>query len=154
MVNLQFIFLTLTRVFIIAVVFLSFYGCQKIYVDEENCDTYDYAECNTIEPKLADLEVSVSINPLNTKIPITVYIGYYDNKVKLFTDTLKQTSKIYRLPVSNYYSVLAKYNTPNGIIYALDGGKLDKQKQNVCDSTCWWEKGRQINLRLKNSEGV
>jgi hypothetical protein len=121
---------------------------ERIYVNEEDCEFYDYADCNTKEPDSAGMLVEVTINTLNPSVPIVVYHGYYDEKDTLFLDTALSAKHLLRLPVNTYYSVLAKYSSPSGVRYALDGDKPGKSRQYVCDSTCWWEKEEKVNLKL------
>jgi hypothetical protein len=41
------------------------------------------------------------------------------------------------MPIPEYYSVRAKYQVGNKIIYTVDGAKIDKWEVQKCDSICW-----------------
>jgi hypothetical protein len=133
----------------VLVCLLQFSFCKKqIYVDEENCENYDYENCNTTEPQYGNLKIKVTINSRNPKVPIIVFNGYYDNKDTLLLDTVSILNYTLQLEGHRYFSVLAKYNTKNGIIYTLDAGEPRKRKQDVCDSVCWWNDEAVIDLRI------
>lgn len=138
MKKLLYIILTL---FVIAT-----FACKRIYVDD--CSQYDYSDCDTWEPYDAVLTVRVTINNKNPKVPITMFYGNFENNDTAIVDTLTKDTEYY-VPIDKKYSVLAKYKTDNGFIYALDGAEVKKSSQNVCDSTCWFTTDDIADCRLK-----
>ncbi|MEI7596096.1 MAG: hypothetical protein WCK02_10140 [Bacteroidota bacterium] len=118
-------------------------------VSQEDCTNYDYSDCNTIAPDSGLLNINLTINGENSKVPIAIYKGKYENGNKISEDTLTVSTASYSLPVNNYYSVRAKYKSQNKIIFAIDGGEITVKKNYICDSTCWSVKSANADVRLK-----
>ena len=118
-------------------------------VSQEDCTIYDYSDCNTVAPDSGLLNVNLTINGENNKVPITIYKGKYENGVEVVEDTLTVSTASYSLPANNYYSVRAKYKSQNQNISAIDGGEIVVKKNYICDSTCWSIKSAKADVRLK-----
>ena len=121
--------------------------CAVTNVDD--CVTYDFSDCNTKEPLTATLNVKVTVNAENKRIPITVYRGKIEENLIVLTDTLVSSTQSLTLPVGYYYSVRAEYHVSGKGIYAIDGDDIIKRKKYVCDSVCWSVKNGDADLRLK-----
>lgn len=115
----------------------------------EDCTTYDYYDCNTVEPINQNIELSFSINKYIKKIPYVVYEGYVDTGKELFRDTATQSSVSFVGNFDVYYSVKAEYIIDGKKIFAIDGGKMKKTETVKCDSVCWDVKGTNFDLNLR-----
>ena len=118
-------------------------------VEPDDCSTYDYSNCNTIEPSFGDVVVFVTVNKTITSVPICVYKGKIDENIILLRDTLTMELERYELPVNEYYSVAAYYNIDGRKICAVSGGKLSMKGYQICDSICYVVKEPIVNVRLK-----
>ncbi len=121
-------------------------SCDKPYVD---CEYPDYSNCITVEPENGKLNLKITINDENKKVPMSIYYGNFEHNVICITDTLEVPQTTYTLPADVYYSVKAEYKSGNKTIYAIDGGFLEKKSYHVCDSICWVVKDIDLNLKLK-----
>ncbi|NCO54705.1 MAG: hypothetical protein COS14_14155 [Bacteroidetes bacterium CG02_land_8_20_14_3_00_31_25] len=136
------IFLMILFVFVIV-------SCNKDY--NVDCTTYDYSNCNTIEPTNADVTITITKQTKDSKVPVWLYKGKYGNSQELiFFDTILDVETKFNLQLNNDYYAIAKYYKNEKTIYAIDGSYLKKVGKAVCDSTCWIIKGNIIDLRLKN----
>lgn len=114
-----------------------------------DCENYSY-DCNTQEPYEWKMQIEVTINNENTKIPIWVYEGKFnDTSHMVYTDTLTETSTTVIFPLNKYYFTKALYKQGGKTIYAIDGVFFKKYSRSVCDSTCWYIKNEVMDVRLK-----
>jgi len=131
--------------FIFAISFILFSCNSKI----EDCENYTY-DCNTLEPYEWEMNISVTINPQNRQVPIWIYEGKYNDTSHLvYTDTLSISTTSVYLPLNKYYYTKAKYMVNGHIVYAIDGVFFKKYSRTVCDSTCWYIKNSEMDVRLK-----
>lgn len=139
----------MVKIYIIIFLIIVLVGCNKDY--NVDCTTYDYSNCNTIEPTSADYTVTISKQSKDSKVPVWLYKGKYgDSHELIFYDTILEVETKFNLILNNDYYAIAKYVKDGRIIYAVDGSYLKKVGKPVCDSTCWIIKGDAVDLRLKN----
>jgi hypothetical protein len=122
------------------------YSCNNKATD---CENYTY-DCNTQEPYEWEMNIEVSLNNQNKQIPIWIYEGKFNDTSHLvYTDTLTESSTSVYLPLNKYYYTKAKYQQNGKTIYAIDGVFFKKYSRSVCDSTCWYIKNENMDVRLK-----
>lgn len=136
-INIAFVFILIS--------FLT--GCDKPIV--QDCENYDFSDCDLDEPEWGFLIIDVTINDENTKVPIVIYKGYMEDNIIEWEDTA--TTSKYEIDVSlnQYYSVVATYKSGDKTILAVDGDYFEKKRVKVCDERCWIIKGGEYNLELK-----
>ena len=122
---------------------------QSDLPDVEDCEHYDYKDCNTVEPYDAEMIINFSISSKTKYVPFEVYKGYVDDQVLLFRDTSWSDQLSYNMPVNERYSIKAKYKKDGKTIYVIDGGKLKVHSKKVCDSTCWSVDHLELDAILK-----
>ena len=138
------------KYFIITVLLFLFvitFSCKKYHV--EDCENYDYYNCNTVEPFEGILEIELTINNLNPRVPLVVFNGNFEDHDTAFVDTATTKFLEIHMPTNQYYSVLAKYKTSEKTIFAVDGDDITKKSENVCDSVCWILENGKIDVKLK-----
>jgi hypothetical protein len=123
-------------------------GCDET-VNEEDCDTYNYYDCNTIEPYEAELKLTFSISKNITKVAFEIYKGRIEENNIIIRDTAFSTKLSYTLEIPEYYSVRAKYEVDGKTIYTVDGVKMDKKSVQKCDSICWKDSNKELDLTLQ-----
>ena len=143
------------NIFILPLIVVSFFialllvSCFKeLSNDDVDCSTYDYSDCNTIEPDKAKLSVKLTINTENQSVPITIYSGKFEDNNIFLVDTVAKDNYDTLLPIG-YYTVAAKYIKGSDTILAMDGAKTSKSKNVTCDSTCWKVTSADFNVKLK-----
>jgi len=138
--------MNILRFFLLLFIALSFSGCiPELLLDEVDC-----SECYVPKPEEADLIIQVSQNALNSRIPIVVYKGLLEHQDTVAVDTLTQNEAYILVPVDQYYTVSAKYETAAGVVYAIDGDDLKTVKvTGQCDEVCWVIRGGILNVKLK-----
>ena len=122
---------------------------QSTFYNSQDCTNYNYSDCNTTEPLLVALNIKLTINDENLKVPISIYEGNVDDNVLVLTDTVATSSYSVLLPTDKFYSVKARYKKGTQIIYAIGGDKIKKSHTSVCDSTCWSSEEGNVNVELK-----
>ncbi len=136
---------TLYTIFFLIVIF----SCNKD--NTIDCTTYDFSDCNGIEPTYADINITITKQEKNSKIPIWLYKGKYgDSEELMFFDTVSEVNTKINVHLNCDYYAKAKYEKDGNVIFAIDGAYLKKVAKTICDSTCWKIKGDAIDLRLKN----
>jgi hypothetical protein len=128
---------------------LSF-SCKK-YSSTEDCTTYDYADCNTIQPLDGILYMKFTINATYKKVPFVVYKGFVDSGDEniIYRDTAYTADYNVLVDFGKYYSVKAEYSLNGNKVFAVDGDEIKKWKVEKCDSTCWETQERTFHLTLK-----
>jgi len=138
--------------FLLIIISLLAVSCESIIdaltEDSDNCDDYDFSDCQS-EPASGSLDIDLTINAQNPKVPLTVYYGVIDDSIVVARDTATSDSWKIEVGLNVYYSVTAKYKDGTKTIIALDGDKIEKTSSTICDSTCWEISGDEIDLRLK-----
>jgi len=132
--------------FLLAII-ISFSTCKKTHQSPDDCSNYDYHDCNTLEPTNSSLKMSFSLNSQIHSVPFVIYKGNVEDNSVLYHDTAFASEVIYSLDFGSY-SVKAEYHINGKTIYAIDGGKMIKWSNNVCDSTCWSADSLSLDLRI------
>lgn len=132
---------------------LSFLSCNEMFEalkDLEECEEYDFSTCNTEQPFRAYLIIDLTINKQNREVPLVIYHGKFEDADTFALDTATHTpwEEVY-VPLNQFYTVAAKYNSGNKTIIAIGGDEITKNSTKVCDSTCWDIYGGEIDVRLK-----
>jgi len=52
------------------------------------------------------------------------------------------------LDIPEYYSVRAMYQVDGKTIFTIDGVKMDKKSVQKCDSVCWLDSDKNLDLSL------
>jgi hypothetical protein len=123
---------------------------QNSISGSQDCTNYNYSDCNTTEPFLVGLNIKLTINDENPRVPITIYEGDAEEQLIVRIDTITTTDFNVLLPVNKYYSVKVRYRKNGQTIYAFGGAKTKKTGSTICDSTCWTTTEGYVNVELKN----
>jgi len=123
-------------------------GCQseKLKYEETDCD---YSNCETVEPMVGSLEIKLTINTENKKVPLYIYRGNLEDNIIMDTIYSESENYKYETILNNFYTVVAEYIKNNDTIMVVDGTSLEKISGYNCDSICWDITGGKINLILK-----
>jgi hypothetical protein len=137
--------------FMIAGLAYGLSSCQQTsFSGSEDCTNYNYSDCNTTEPLLVGLNIRLTINDQNVKVPITIYEGDVEEQLIVLNDTVSTSKYSVLLPANKYYSVKVRYKKGNQIIYAFGGDKTKSSHTTVCDSSCWSTEEGNVNVELKD----
>jgi len=135
-------------VFILNLIILN--SCEQSFVSSpEDCLNYDYSDCNTKEPFLVPLNIKLTINDENPRVPLIIYKGKLDDNNIVIKDSVTLESYSVMLDPDNYYTVKARYISGNDVIYAVGGDNVKKIRNQVCDSICWTTQEGNVNVKLK-----
>lgn len=119
------------------------------YRDVEDCQNYDYADCNTSEPGKVALNITLTINQENQSVPLLIYEGNLEDDVLVRTDTVNTPDFVVMMPPDHYYTVVAGYLSHGTTVKAVDGDRVKKIRSQVCDSVCWDVQEGNVDVRLK-----
>ncbi|MCX6258037.1 MAG: hypothetical protein NTW49_09130 [Bacteroidia bacterium] len=133
--------------FIICSIALSdfFVSCDKAWVD---CDTYNFSDCNEVEPVVGEMKIHLTINAENDSVPLVVYYGNFEDRDTAYADIVRADTVTYSLPVNHRYSVTAEYTSGDKHITAVDGVEMKKKSSEVCKATCWKVTGNEMDVTL------
>ena len=109
----------------------------------------DCGDCYNYLPDSADLVIKLTINTENYSVPLTFYLGDYEDGVIDWQDTAR-TDKFYLYSAFDKdYTVRATYKSGNQTIMAFDGDEMILYNAGEeCGSPCYIVKGGIFDLRL------
>lgn len=133
-------------------VMLALLSCGDEYI----FDDVDCADCYTPKPDAGPVSITVTINSQNSKVPIKIFKGKYEERYRtnyddaVVIDTVRGNKYSVDLDVNEYYSVEAEYNKDGSKVLVIDGDKLKVLKvSDQCEDVCWIYKGGNIDVTLK-----
>ena len=139
---------TIIKLIILLTLVLSFNisGCEQ----EDLAFNIDCGNCLEAIPDSADLKVTVTINDENPFVPLTFYVGDYEDGDIDYIDTTWTEELFLFSEVGTEYSVKATYQKDGETIIAIDGDKLRVvDGSGDCYSPCYFIRGGTLDVRLK-----
>jgi len=135
----------LTAAGILIILSGKFMSCEP----EDWMLTIDCADCFGNKPDSANLIVNLTINAENDSVPLTFYLGDYEDGVIDWQDTATTEEFYLYSKMNSRYTVRATYRSGNKIIEAFDSDKMTIYNANEeCGSYCYIVKGGIFDLRL------
>ena len=130
---------------LLVLVSVKFTACEPedwmLSVDCDDC--YGYA------PDSANLIIKLSINAENDSVPLTFYLGNYEDGVIDWQDTATTEEFYLYSKMNSSYTVRATYQSGNQVIEAFDADEMKLYNANdECGSPCHIVKGGIFDLRL------
>jgi uncharacterized lipoprotein YehR (DUF1307 family) len=121
-------------------------GCEQ----EDLAFNIDCDNCLETIPDSADLIINVTINDENPFVPLTFYVGDYEDGIIDFIDTTRTEKRFHFSEVGTEYSVKATYQKDGETVIAIDGDKLRVvDGSGDCYPPCYFIRGGTLDVRLK-----
>lgn len=109
----------------------------------------DCADCYGYAPDSADLIIKLTINAENDSVPLTFYLGDYEDGVIDWQDTATSEEFYLYSKMNSSYTVRATYNSGNKFIEAYDADDMELYNAaEECGSPCYIVKGGIFDVRL------
>jgi hypothetical protein len=109
----------------------------------------DCADCYGFAPDSANLIINLTINSENDSVPLTFYMGSYEEGVIDWQDTATTEEFYLYSKIGSRYTIRATYQSGNKIIEAFDADDMVLYNANEeCGSPCYIVKGGIFDLRL------
>lgn len=109
----------------------------------------DCADCYGYKPDSANLIIYLTINASNDSVPLTFYLGNYEDGVIDWQDTATTKEFYLYSKMDASYTVRARYQSGDQIIEAFDSDHMHLYNANEeCGSPCYIVKGGIFDLRL------
>jgi len=109
----------------------------------------DCNDCYGYAPDSADLIIKLTINAENDSIPLTFYLGDYEDGVIDWQDTATTEEFYLYSKMNSSYTVRATYRSGNRIIEAFDADDMELYNAGQeCGSPCYIVKGGIFDLQL------
>ena len=109
----------------------------------------DCNDCYGYAPDSADLIVKLTINAENDSVPLTFYLGSYEDGVIDWQDTATTEEFYLYSKMNSSYTVRATYRSGNRIIEAFDADDMNLYNAGEeCGSPCYIVKGGIFDLQL------
>ena len=109
----------------------------------------DCADCYGYAPDSADLIIKLTINAENDSVPLTFYLGNYEDGVIDWQDTATSEEFYLYSKMNSSYTVRATYNSGNKFIEAYDADDMELYNAaEECGSPCYIVKGGIFDVRL------
>lgn len=135
----------LLAVAILLLVSGNFTACEP----EDWVLSVDCGDCYSYLPDSADLIINLTINAENDSVPLTFYLGNYEDGVIDWQDTATTEEFYLYSAFDKDYTVRATYTSGNQTIMAFDGDNMILYNAgSECGSPCYIVKGGIFDLRL------
>ena len=109
----------------------------------------DCADCYGYAPDSADLIIKLTINAENDSVPLTFYLGDYEDGVIDWQDTATSEEFYLYSKMNSSDTVRATYNSGNKFIEAYDADDMELYNAaEECGSPCYIVKGGIFDVRL------
>lgn len=109
----------------------------------------DCNDCYGYAPDSADLIVKLTINAENDSVPLTFYLGSYEDGVIDWQDTATTEEFYLYSKMNSSYTVRATYQSGSRIIEAFDADDMNLYNAGEeCGSPCYIVKGGIFDLQL------
>ncbi len=109
----------------------------------------DCSECYIDKPIEAPVKVLLTINSDNPTVPITIYLGPYEDNHIVALDTARDLQVTYWLQIGQGYSFKAEYVKSNRQYHVIDGTKpLTRIDNETCSEPCYYFVRNKVDLRL------
>ena len=109
----------------------------------------DCSDCYGYAPDSADLIINLTINAENDSVPLTFYLGDYEDGVIDWQDTATSEEFYLYSKMNSSYTVRATYNSGNKFIEAFDADDMELYNAaEECGSPCYIVKGGILDVRL------
>lgn len=109
----------------------------------------DCADCYGYAPDSANLIIKLTINAENDSVPLTFYLGDYEDGVIDWQDTATSEEFYLYSKMNSSYTVRATYNSGNKFIEAFDADDMELYNAaEECGSPCYIVKGGIFDVRL------
>ena len=127
----------------------STYACTEDFYDEEvDCQSYNYNDCNTLEPIDANIDLLFTIKG-NQSVPFEIIEGKIEDGKTIIYDTARTSKISYIMAIPSYYTVKAEYKIGDKTVYAVDGVDMKARSTQRCDSICWETPSFKLDLTLQ-----
>jgi hypothetical protein len=111
--------------------------------------TVDCGDCYDYRPDSAELIINLTINAENDSVPLTFYLGNYEEGIIDWQDTATSEKFYLYSALDKDYTVRASYNSGSQTIMAFDGDKMTLYNAaEECGSPCYIIKGGIFDVRL------
>ncbi len=111
----------------------------------------DCGDCYDYRPDSAELIINLTINAENDSVPLTFYLGNYEEGVIDWQDTATSEEFYLYSALDKDYTVRATYKSGDQTLMAFDGDKMTlSDAGEECGSPCYIVKGGIFDVRLAN----
>jgi len=108
---------------------------------DEDCDPAPY-DCIEYKPEEGNLIIEVTLDNLNSAVPVVIYHGDIEDEQVVLVDTIDTDTGESWL-ANDDYSVTAEYrllkNSQEMTVYVVEGGNLDATSTEYCEGDCYEE---------------
>jgi hypothetical protein len=109
----------------------------------------DCGDCYGYAPDSADLIIKLTINAENDSVPLTFYLGDYEEGVIDWQDTATSEEFYLYSKINSSYTVRATYRSGDKLIEAFDADDMELYNANEeCGSPCYIIKGGIFDVSL------
>lgn len=112
-------------------------------------EEYAPSDCARSKPPTGYLKVKLTVNNENRVVPITVFLGDFEEDQVVARDSLDVAIGLFELPVDEYYSVAARYVVGGDTTLALDGDRIETSSTEYVDAECWSVQDGEVDVRLR-----
>lgn len=111
----------------------------------------DCLDCLDYKPDSGKLIVTLTINDENPFVPLVIYKGNIEDNIIEYPDTSYYADYWVRVPVNDYYSIIAEYKSGEKTIFVVDGDDFKiKYTTSDCEYPCYYYYGGYYDIQLRN----
>jgi hypothetical protein len=106
-------------------------------------------DCQKTKPVTGRLNVEITLNAQNTKVPVKVYEGPIEDGQLVRSDSVGVAQFSYDLLADRTYSVTARYIVGQDTILAIGSGNITTSETQYENGSCWEVTDGKVDVRLK-----
>ena len=130
---------------VVLVVMVAF-GCSS---DDEGELPFAPEDCQKTKPANGHLNVEITLNAQNTKVPVCVYVGPIEDGRLVKSDSVGVAQFSYELPADRSYAVTARYLVGQDTIIAIGSDDITTSETEYENGFCWEVTDGKVDVRLK-----
>jgi len=136
---------------LLAAALLVLVSCKFTACEPENWMlSIDCGDCYGYAPDSANLIINLTINAENDSVPLTFYLGDYEEGVIDWQDTATNEEFYLYSKMNSSYTVRATYRSGDKTIEAFDADNMELYNAHEeCGSTCYIVKGGIFDVALQ-----
>ena len=131
---------------LVVLVVMAAFGCSS---DGEGDLPFAPVDCLKTKPANGHLNVTITLNAQNAKVPVTVYKGPIEDGMVVKSDSVSVAQFSYELPADRSYAVIARYLVGQDTILAIGSDDITTNEKEYEDGFCWEVTDGNVDARLK-----
>ena len=125
---------------------MAMFGCSS---EDDGELPFAPEDCQDSKPPTGHLNIEITLNAQNPRIPVNVYEGPIEDGRLVRSDSVGVSHFSYELPVDRPYAVTARYLVGQDTVLAIGSDDITTNQTQYYDAYCWEVTDAKVDVRLK-----